>query len=200
MSKRFELIFGYLNSLGNPKKVAKIVGKKQSNNEIADLIVIQYDMKLFHFTLHNTEIEGMPTRYHLQAQYRDMIAEEDMKKFPEVLHTPLPDFEKLSSLYSLQSIPIFPQADDERNIYDTMNKSEYNRYSDNLADLSGKRYDRHTAGLLSFYLVPESAKSALREFKASFGNRLFLWNLHNETLPGILAVMTFQNFFDERRC
>jgi len=53
-----------------------------------------------------------------------------------------------------------------------LSSSELCRYSENLADLRGKQYDRNTAGLVSFYLVPSAARAALQELRESFAERL----------------------------
>lgn len=194
MAKRFEQIYGYLNVAGVPKKVAKITGKKAADGYLLDLSVIQYDASgLMHFSLHNTEQDGKPTRYHIQTECPDLFTPEDKMKFPEILESPLPDFRALTTIHSLQAVPIHAKADDEIDFYPTMTQSQLARFADKLADFRGFTYDRRTPGLMEFYLVPARATATLDRFHQRIserhGNRLRLWAVCRDAMPWVLCYV-----------
>ena len=87
MTKRFEKIYGYWSTTGVPKKVAKISGRRDADNYLLEISIIQYDMSgMMHYSLHNTSPNGKPTRYHIQADYPDMFGPDDRKSFPQIIN------------------------------------------------------------------------------------------------------------------
>jgi hypothetical protein len=194
MTKRFEKIYGYWSTTGVPKKVAKISGKRDANNYLLELSVIQYDMRIMHFSLHNTSTNSKTTRYHIQADYPDMFGSDDRKTFPKIINSPLPDFRSHTKVYGLQAIPIHAHADDERDFYPIMSASELRRFSDNMADFRQFKFDRHTPGIIDFYLVPEGAVPELYRFQerihSKYGDKVCLLNIYKDVVPWVLCYVT----------
>jgi hypothetical protein len=191
----FKQIFGFTNSSGEIKKVAKLIIKTDENRIIKNLEIIQYDMVVLgHFTLHLTYKNTNPPRYHLQVNNPDFIAPDDRNQFPEILQEFPDHLENQGSIISLQAIPIHLLMDYKNSIYEKINKtSDIKLCQNGIVDYSSVVIDNRSVAMLQFYLVPTNAKKSYEEYKEAtkkkLGSRLDLWWQKDDIFPNILAFV-----------
>lgn len=191
----FKQIFGFSNFSGEIKKVAKLIIKADENRIIKNLEIFQYDMVILgHFTLHLTNKNTNPPRYHLQVNNPDFIALDDRNQFPQILQEFPDHLENQDSIISLQAIPIHLLMDYKNSIYEKILKtSDIKLCQNSIADYSSFVIDNRSVAMLQFYLVPTNAKKYYEEYKEAMvrklGTRIDLWWLKDDISPTILAFI-----------
>ena len=74
-----------------------------------------------------------------------------------------------------------------------MTDGELRRFSDNMADFRQFKFDRHTPGILEFYLVPTGAVPDLNRFQerihSMHGDKFCLLSVYKDVVPWVLCYM-----------
>lgn len=179
-----EYRYGFKAENGDVKKLLTIRCSIDNDMKLTQLVAIQVDFKLAHVTLHG-KTEEKESRIHRQLNKNLPWAQRTLSEFPEIIVSPLPDWNDLQYPIEIIRIPVMTYT----NHHKKMKAKNTNSKETCIIDLSNIPKDKEYAGFLVLYLLPVDCED---KFKRKAGE--YKYNLVTAFKPWIGVIFEINTY------